>query len=97
LVHLVEPTPSDGTEPLENYRAIRHELQEYSQELGRRREILVVTKGELPEAEAVREQLRLETGKEVLLISAVTGEGLAELNRAIVAALDAEPSGNRVA
>lgn len=92
LVHLVEPLPTDGTEPLENYRAIRHELQEYSLELGRRREILVVSKGELPEASEVRELLRQETGKPVLLISAVTGEGLAELNRAIVAALDEQPA-----
>jgi GTP-binding protein len=88
LVHLVEPLPTDGTEPLENYRAIRHELKEYSEELGQRREILVISKGELPEAEAVRDLLRRETGSPVLLISAVTGEGLAELNRTIVAALD---------
>lgn len=92
LVHLVEPLPTDGTEPLENYRAIRHELQEYSLELGQRREILVVSKGELPEAGQVRELLQQETGRPVLLISAVTGEGLAELNRAIVAALDAQQS-----
>ena len=88
LVHLVEPLPTDGTEPLENYRAIRHELKEYSEELGQRREILVISKGELPEAEAVRDLLRRETGSPVLLISAVTGEGLAELNRTVVAALD---------
>ncbi|MFN5320931.1 MAG: GTPase ObgE [Planctomycetota bacterium] len=90
LVHLVEPLPTDGTDPLENYRAIRHELKEYSQELGERREILVVSKGELPEANELRLLLQRETGKPVLLISAVTGEGLAELNRAIVAALDAQ-------
>ena len=29
LVHLVEPSPMDGSDPLENYRAIRHELAEY--------------------------------------------------------------------
>jgi GTP-binding protein len=92
LVHLVEPLPTDGTEPLENYRAIRHELREYSEELGQREEILVVSKGELPEANEVRQLLQQETGKPVLLISAVTGEGLAELNRAIVAALDEQQS-----
>lgn len=88
LVHLVEPLPTDGSDPLENYRTIRHELSEYSLELGRRREILVVSKGELPEAPMVRDLLARETGQPVLLISAVTGEGLVELNRAIVAALD---------
>src|SRR5262249_4395624 len=30
LVHLVEAVPLDGTDPLRNYRAIRHELAQYS-------------------------------------------------------------------
>ena len=29
LVHLVEPEPTDGTDPLANYRAIRDELEQY--------------------------------------------------------------------
>ena len=47
LVHLVEPQPVDGTEPVENYRAIREELTQYSTELAGRAEIVVMTKGEL--------------------------------------------------
>ena len=85
LVHLVEPMPFDGTEALQNYRAIREELSQYSQQLGERPEILVVTKGELPGAEDVRDQLAAETGQEVALISAVTGLGLNGLVRRIAA------------
>ncbi len=29
LVHLVEPAPVDGTDPIENYQAIRAELADY--------------------------------------------------------------------
>ena len=83
LVHLVEPDPQDGTEPLANYRTIRDELSQYKQELTERPEILCVTKAELPSAEALREQLATESGKEVLLISAVTGQGLNQLVQAI--------------
>ena len=36
LVHLVEPEPADGTDPLANYRAIRAELEQYSDAAGRR-------------------------------------------------------------
>jgi GTPase len=79
LVHLVEPTPTDGSDPLENYRTIRGELEQYNAELTTRPEIIVVTKCELPDAAAVREQLIAETGCEVLLISAVTGQGLNQL------------------
>ncbi len=83
LVHLVEPLPTDGTEPLENYRSIRNELQQYSAELGTRTEILAVSKGELPNAVEVQQQLVEETGKRVLLFSSATGQGLPELVQCI--------------
>jgi len=76
LVHLVEPFPADETNPIENYRTIRAELEQYSQELGQRPEVLVMTKAELPGAEEIREELQRETGRDVILVSAVTGQGL---------------------
>lgn len=83
LVHLVEPMPMDGTDPLENYRSIREELTEYKVKLGERPEVIAVTKAELPGAKDIRDQLAAQTGKEVQLISAVTGEGLNRLTGAI--------------
>lgn len=79
LVHLVEPEPVDGTEPLENYRVIRAELEQYNQELAQRPEIVVVSKAELPAAEECQATLTEAIGKPVLLISAVTGQGLNQL------------------
>jgi GTPase len=79
LVHLVEPTPTDGTDPLENYRTIRGELEQYSADLAARPELIAVSKGELPGAEEVRQQLAEETGHEVMLFSSVTGQGLNSL------------------
>lgn len=79
LVHLVEPQPADGSDPLANYRAIRDELERYNPQLVERPEVLAVTKGELPEAAQVADRLRAELGREVLLISAVTGLGLNQL------------------
>ena len=58
LVHLVEPEPIDGTDPIENYHAIREELLHYDAALAQRREIVVVTKNELPAAAEVTERLR---------------------------------------
>jgi GTP-binding protein len=83
LVHLVEPIPFDGTDPLENYRSIRNELVLHSENLGDRPETVAVTKAELPGAAEVREALAAELGREVLLISAVTGQGLNQLTAAI--------------
>jgi GTP-binding protein len=87
LVHLVEPTPLDGSDPLRNYAAIREELVQYDEQLGKRPQIVVVTKCELPGASEVRDALATQTGREVLLISAVTGEGLNRLTHSIAATL----------
>ncbi len=89
LVHVVEPAPADGGDPLLNYRAIRDELVLYDERLGQRPEIVVVSKSELPEAAAVREALEAAIGREVIAVSAVTGQGLDRLLAAIVRALDA--------
>jgi GTPase len=90
LVHLVEPMPGDGSDPSENYRAIRAELEKYDADLGRRAEIVAVTKADLPNADEVRQKLAGELGREVLLISAVTGQGLNELVGAIAKQLQGE-------
>ncbi|MEE8451518.1 MAG: GTPase ObgE [Thermoguttaceae bacterium] len=87
LVHLVEPDPTDGTDPAANYRAIRQELEMHDEGLGRRPEIVAVTKADLPKCEEVRRELADEFGCEVLLISAVTGQGLNTLVGAISLAL----------
>ncbi|MGD0516907.1 MAG: GTPase ObgE [Thermoguttaceae bacterium] len=91
LVHLVEPMPDDGGDPWANYLAIRTELEKYDSDLGRRAEIAAVTKADLPGADEVRQKLAAELGREVLLISAVTGQGLNELVGAIAKQLQGEP------
>ena len=79
LVHLVEPLPMDGSDPVKNYQAIREELQLYDIDLADRPEVIAVSKAELPDAEQVCKQLAKTTGQEVLLFSSVTGQGLKAL------------------
>ena len=93
LVHLVEPEPMDGTDPLENYRSIRAELEQYAGALGKgelasRPEILCVSKAELSAAAETQARLADELGRSVMKISAVTGEGLDELTRRITQQID---------
>jgi GTP-binding protein len=88
LVHLVEPAPMNESDPLTNYHAIRRELTMYKSQLGERPEIVAVTKADLPCAEEVRDRLARETGQTVVLISAITGEGLPALTARIVSRLD---------
>ena len=95
LVHLVEPLPADGSDPLDNYRVIRGELAQYDAKLAERPEILVVSKAELPGAAEVREQLAAASGQEVLLISAVTGQGLNTLVERVGGLLAEQAQGRR--
>jgi GTPase len=79
LVHLVEPLPPDGSDPLANYRTVRNELELYSAALAAKPEIIAVSKAELTGSDVVRQRLERELGKPVLAVSAVTGQGLAQL------------------
>jgi GTP-binding protein len=90
LVHLVEPSPTDGSDPLTNYRVIRQELSQYDAALRQRPEIVVVSKAELTGAAELQVALAAETGGEVLLISAVTGQGLNHLVQKAAALLAAQ-------
>jgi GTP-binding protein len=79
LVHLVEPMPLDGSDPLQNYRMVRRELELYRQELATKPEVIAVSKAELTGSAEVRERIARELGRDVYAISAVTGDGLAQL------------------
>lgn len=90
LVHLVEPDPMDGSDPVENYHKIREELRLYDATLAERPEIVVITKSELPDAEAAVELLSESLGEstKVMQISAVTGQGLPPLISKILEQLE---------
>jgi D-arabinonate dehydratase len=77
-------------EEKERVAAVREELVQYAERLGERPELVVVSKAELPGAQQVRDRLAETLGKEVLLVSAVTGQGLNRLISASAQLLDAQ-------
>ncbi len=92
LVHLVEPLPPDGSDPLHNYHVVRRELELHSRALAHKPEVVAVSKGELTGSDEVRARLERELGRPVLLVSAVTGQGLAALVGAITERLADTPA-----
>ena len=92
LVHLVEPFPPDGSDPLHSYRTIRRELEKHGRGLAEKPEVVAVSKAELPGSEAVRRRLADELGREVLAVSSVTGQGLSQLVTTIAAQLPQPPA-----
>ena len=92
LVHLIEAMPSDGSDPVANYRTIRHELELYSPTLAQRPEILVVTKMDLTGAAEASERIAHSLCRDVLAISAVTGKGIPALVQRITQILEPSPA-----
>lgn len=87
FVHLVEPAPMDGSDPIRNYLQIREELRLYDATMLSRPELVVVSKSELPEAEEIARKLQAEINRPVRRISAATGSGLTDLIREVRAHL----------
>lgn len=92
LVHLVDAQPVDGSDPIHNYRTIRHELEQYSVELAKRPELLVLTKLDVTGANDVVEKVAHELCREPMTISAVTGKGIPQLIGRIAELLEQLPA-----
>lgn len=80
LLHLLELEPTDGSDPIENYRVIRNELKQYSQVLGDKPEVVVLTKtdllGDEADAQAAVELIGGELGVPTLTMSSATGANI---------------------
>ena len=82
LVHIIDVCPTTGN-VVEDYRAIRKELEEYSPALAAKAEIVVANKMDLTDSDEHLAELRAAVDAPVLAISAVTGQGLEALTEAI--------------
>ena len=86
LVHMVDPTPGEDRDPLEDWRIINRELREYRAGLEKKPQIVVLNKMDTRPEPGRYRPLEKECRKRRVRfqkISAVTGEGLKELTEAI--------------
>ncbi|MCE5197086.1 MAG: GTPase ObgE [Negativicutes bacterium] len=94
LVHLIDLAAVDGRDPISDYLAICRELTLYSEELGKRKQIIVLNKIDLPAAaEHMPEVLAWFQAREITCfpISALTREGFAPLLKEITLQLSLIP------
>ncbi len=80
IVHILDIMPSDGSSPVESYKAIRKELEQYSELLAGKTEVIVANKTDLDPDGKIVEKLKKKFDKEIIPISAVTGDGIKELS-----------------
>lgn len=94
LLHLVDVAPIDGSDPVENVRAIARELENFSPHLAQRQRWLVLNKTDLlaaDEREAVCADIIRELGWQgpAFAIAAATGENVNALTDALMQHLEA--------
>jgi GTP-binding protein len=87
LVHVVDIAADD---PVAGYETVRRELGAHGAELGALPELVVLSKRDLlpdRDVERIAAEWRGRLGEDVLAASAITGAGVEELRRAILAAV----------
>ena len=89
LVHLIDASSIDPDDPLDQYHTINQELAMYDEKLAKKPQIVVLNKLDLS---GVRKSADIFQSavkdKEVVFISALTGQGLEQLKSQIVQLLD---------
>jgi GTP-binding protein len=99
IVHLLDLYPMDFSDPAENYRKIRGELEAFSDILAHKREIIAANKIDLATDDEALKKLRAELpDKEIFPISGVSRQGVEPLLEHIWRILQEmkqeEPAGN---
>lgn len=89
LVHVIDMAGTEGRDPLEDYRKINEELEQYGRELTFKKKLVVANKMDLSGAEEHLQRFRKEFPEEILPVSAVEKQGLDQLIEAIVNVLNA--------
>jgi GTP-binding protein len=80
ILHLVDLHPTDDTQPLDNYRVIRHELEQFGDELANKPELIVANKIDLSDNDEALEAFRAALApREVIAISGATKQNVREM------------------
>jgi GTPase len=88
LLHLIDGTGDDAGAA---YATVREELSAYGQGLAAKPEIVALNKADALTADEIKQQtarLRRAAKKDVLVLSAATGEGVRDVLRALMAVIE---------
>jgi GTP-binding protein len=79
IVHILDILPTDGSDPVAHYHAIRAELAQYSGALASKEEVIVANKIDLdPDGSRIKD-LQDRLSRDIVPISAATGQGINDL------------------
>jgi GTP-binding protein len=84
LIHLVDMSGFEGRDPIEDYRKINNELNNYNKEVFKKPQIIAANKMDLAGADSNLVRFRKAIKKKVYPISALKKQGLQELIEAVI-------------
>jgi GTP-binding protein len=87
LIHLVDVSPESSIEPLEAYDIIRRELEDYSNTLKEKQEIIVANKIDAKGSRPILSLFKRELAKPIIAISCISGDGIKKLKKELVCQL----------
>jgi len=89
LIHLIDVSSIDPDDPLHQYHTINQELAMYDEKLAKKPQIVVLNKLDLSGVQKAADIFQFAVkDKNIVFISALTGQGLEELKSQIVQLLD---------
>ena len=80
LAHVIDMGASEGRDPIEDYQIIRDEIEKYSEYLKNKKEIVIASKMDLPDAQSNLEKFKSKYKELIVVpISAYTMDGIDNL------------------
>ncbi|WMJ79027.1 MULTISPECIES: GTPase ObgE [unclassified Sedimentibacter] len=78
LLHVIDASGQEGRDPINDFYKINEELQQYSEKLSEKEQIIVLNKTDLPQIQENVERIKKELGDnyEIIEVSAATNHGL---------------------
>jgi GTP-binding protein len=93
LIHIIDMAGIDQRDPVDDFKKLNNELEQYGVVLGKKAQLVVANKMDLAQALENLKKFMSVVKKDIIPISALTGEGIEELKRAIVKKLDESDEG----
>ena len=79
LVHIIDMAGVDTRDPVEDYKILNNELKQYGASAEKKPQILVANKMDLPQAEENLKKFKEKIKRDIIPISAKTGDGTKKL------------------
>lgn len=93
LVHVIDVSGVEGRDPYDDYLKINAELKNYSPALAKLKQIIVANKTDMYGADEKLKEFKSQIGRKhkIIPVSAITGQGLEELKKAMFNVLEKLP------